>query len=55
MVMECSYRSNSIGENGVPLKGYRQRMFRKWLQRGPFGDVTVRRICHQARAIGING
>ena len=32
MVMECSYRLNPIDENGVPLKGYRQRMYREWLE-----------------------
>ena len=26
VVMECYYRSNSFEENGIPLKGYRQRM-----------------------------
>ena len=40
VVMECYYRSNPIDENGVPLKGYRQRMYRDWLERGPFGDAT---------------
>ena len=51
MVMECYYRSNPINENGVPLKGYRQRTYREWLERGPFGDATEQRICGQARAI----
>ena len=55
MVMECYYRSNAIDKNGVPPKGYRQRMYREWLERGPLGDVTDQRICDQARAIRKNG
>ena len=51
VVMECYYRSNPINENGVPLKGYRQRTYREWLERGPFGDATEQRICDHARAI----
>ena len=42
---ECYYRSNPIDENGVPLKGYRQRMYREWLERRTFGDATEQRIC----------
>ena len=30
-------------------------MYREWLERGPFGDATERRICDQARAITKNG
>ena len=30
--MECFYRSNPIDENGVLLKGYRQKMYREWLE-----------------------
>jgi len=55
VVMECYYRSNPTDENGVPVKGYRQRMYREWLDRGPFPDVTEQRICDQARAIRKNG
>ena len=55
VVMECYYRSNPTDENGVPLKGYRQRMYKEWLQRGPFRDTTEQRICYQARAIRKNG
>ena len=31
--MECYYRSNPTDENGVPLKWYRQIMYREWLER----------------------
>ena len=55
MVMECYYRSNPIDENGVPLKGYRQKMYKEWLEREPFGDATEQRICDQARAMRNNG
>ena len=37
--MECYYRSNLIDENGAPLTGYRQRMYSKLLERGPFVDA----------------
>ena len=53
--MGCYYRSNSIDENGAPLKGYSQRMHREWLERGSFGDATEQRIFDQARAIIKNG
>ena len=55
VVMECYYRSNRIDENGVPLDGYRQRMYREWLERGPFGDAKEQRTLDQARAIRKNG
>ena len=51
VVMECYYRANPIDENGVPVKGYRKRMYREWLQQGPFADATEQRICDQANAI----
>ena len=53
--MECFYRSNPIDENDVPLDGFRQRMYREWLERGPFGDAKEQRIRDQARAIIKNG
>ena len=34
VIMECYYRSKPIDENGVPLKRYRQRIYREWLKRG---------------------
>ena len=53
--MECYYRSNSIDENGVSLKAYRQRMYKEWLEQGTFGDVTEQRIYDKARAIRKSG
>ena len=50
MVMECYYRSNPIDENAVPLKGYRQKMYREKLERGSLGDTAEQRICDQTRA-----
>ena len=32
--MECFYRSKRFGEEGKPVRGYRQRMFREWRDRG---------------------
>ena len=55
VVMKCCYRWNPIDKNGVLLKGYRQRMNREWLEQGPFGDATEKRICDQARVIKKNG
>ena len=55
VVMECYYRANPIDESGVPIRGYRRRMFNEWIQRGPFQDITEQRICDQARAIRKNG
>ena len=54
VVMECFYRSNPFNEEGRPIRGYRQRMFREWRARGMF-DSTEQRICDQARAIRKNG
>ena len=30
VVMECFYRSKPFDEEGKPIWGYRQRMFREW-------------------------
>jgi len=48
--MECYFRSKPLDENGVPIKGYRQRMYKEWQERG-FFDVSEQRVCDQARAI----
>ena len=54
VVMECFYRSKPYDENGKPLRGYRQRMFREWEERGMF-ESTEQRISDQARLIRKNG
>ncbi|XP_063585458.1 uncharacterized protein LOC134762848 [Penaeus indicus] len=54
VIMECFYRSNPFDENGKPIRGYRQRMFREWRERGKFG-TTGQRICDQARTRRKNG
>ena len=54
VVMECFYRSNPFNEEGRPIRGYRQRMFREWRVRSMF-DSTEQRISDQARAIRKNG
>ena len=48
--MECFYRSKPFDEEGKPV---RQRMFRKWRDRG-FFESTKQRVSHQARAIRKN-
>ena len=52
--MECFYRSKPFDEEGKPIRGYRQRMFRKWRVRGMF-ESTEQRVSDQARAIRKNG
>ena len=54
VVLECFYRSNPFDEEGKPIKGNRQRMFREWRCRGLL-ELTEQRICDQARAIRKNG
>ena len=46
---------NNYNDNkGKPVRGYRQRMFREWRNRG-LSESTEQRVCDQARAIRING
>ena len=54
VVMECFYRSRPFDEEGKPIRGYRQRMFREWKEKGMF-ESTEQRLCDQARAIRKNG
>ena len=42
--------SRPFDEEGKPLRGYRQRMFREWRDRGLF-ESTEQRVCDQARTI----
>ena len=44
------WSSRPVDENGVPIRGYRRRMFREWRVRGMF-DSTEQRISDLARAI----
>ena len=54
LVMECFLKSRPFDEIGKPIRGYRQRMFREWRERGVF-EPTEQRVCDQARAIRKNG
>lgn len=54
VVMKCYFRSKPLEENGVPMKGYRQRMYKEWKERGLF-NVSEQRVCDQARTIRKNG
>ena len=54
IVMECFYRSKQFGEEGKPVRGYRQRMFREWRDTGLF-ESTKQCVCDQARAVRKNG
>ena len=53
VIMECYFLSKPVDENGVPVRGYRQRMQRQWQERGMF-QLTEQRLCDQARAIRKN-
>ena len=54
VVMECYLKSKPVNEDGVPIRGYRQRMFRVWQEIGLF-EATEQRPCDQLRAIRKNG
>ena len=53
VVMKCYLKSDPVNENGVPIRGYRKRMFKVWQETGPF-ESTEPRVCDQARAIRKN-
>ena len=46
--------NNNVVEEGKPIRGYRQRMFSEWRDRGMF-ESTEQRICDQARSIRKSG
>ena len=48
------YRSKPFDEEGTPVRGYKQRMFREWRDRGLL-ESTEQRVCDQVRAIRKNG
>ena len=52
--MECFYRTKPFDEERKSVRGYRQRMFREWRDKGLF-ESTEKRVCDQARAIRKNG
>ena len=52
--MKRFYRSKPFDEEGKPVRGYRQRMFREWRDRGLLESIE-QRVCDQARAIRKNG
>ncbi|XP_068756065.1 uncharacterized protein [Montipora capricornis] len=54
VVMECFYRSKPFDEEGKPIRGYRQRLFREWRDREMF-EATEQRVCDQTRVIRRNG
>ena len=54
VVMECFYRRKPYDEEGKPVRGCKQRMFRGWRDRGLF-ESTEQRVGDQAREIMKNG
>ena len=53
IVMECYFQNKPVDENGVPVRGHRQWMYRAWQERGVFPS-TEQKITDQARAIRKN-
>ena len=54
VMMESFYRIKLFNQEGEPVRGYRQRMFREWRNRGLF-ESTEQHVCDQAWAIRKNG
>ena len=54
IVSECFYKCRPFDEEGKPIRGNRQRMYKEWRERGMF-ESTQQRVCDQARPIGKNG
>ena len=42
VVMKCFYRSKPFDEEGKPVRGYRERMFREWRDKGLFESSEQR-------------
>ena len=49
VVVECYFRSKPLDENGLRIKGCKQRMYKEWKERG-FFHVSEQRVRDQARA-----
>ena len=54
VVMECFQISKLFDEEAKTVRGYRQRMFKEWKDRGLF-ESTEQRVCDQSRAIRKSG
>ena len=52
--MECFFRRKPFGDDGKPIRGYRQRMMQEWKEHRVF-QITEQRLCNQARALRENG
>ena len=54
VVMECFQISKLFDEEAKTVRGYRQRMFKEWKDRGLF-ESTEQRVCDQSRATRKSG
>ena len=54
VVIDCLCRSKPFDEEGRPARGYRQRMFRAWRDRG-LSESVEQHVCDQVRGIRKNG
>lgn len=52
VVMECYLRSKAVNENGVPMRGYRQRLLREWQEIGLRNRGFVIRLGQYGKAAG---
>ena len=52
--MECFFRRKPFGDDGKPIRGYRERMMQEWKEHRVF-QITEQRLCNQARALRENG
>ena len=55
VVMECFYRNKPFDEEGKPVRGYRQRMFREWRGRGLFESTEQRVVTKQGQLGKVDG
>ena len=53
-MIECFDISKLLDEEGKPVRGYRKRMFREWIEWG-MNESTEQRVCDQAMALRKNG
>ena len=42
VIKQCYCLSKPVDENDRPIRGYRQRMFKKWQKRGMFDSMGLR-------------
>ena len=46
IVMECFFRSKPFGDNGKPIRGYRQQIIEEWKEHEVF-EITKQQLTKQ--------